>query len=478
MKRPGITIQLFLAVLTTATLVALAMGAATQWSFSRGFMGYLNGQAVQQMEAALPRLQRGYAEHGSSWEFARNHPGVWFRLTEPVVEPNGSPQELNPDLLAPHLLGAGRRMTLLDAERQLVIGYPHLFADSEQRAIVVDGTTVGWITLAPVQSVTDAAALRFQQDQLRASLAMGVLALLLAALVAWWVARALLAPVRQVARATHQLAAGHYDTRVAVSSQDEVGQLAHDFNQLALALERNEQSRRDFMADISHELRTPLAVLRGEIEAMQDGIHPMTPQGLQVLHSEVATLSQLVGDLHELALADVGALRYRTQALDLAALVAQEAATFATRCADARLHLDVQTPPTPILVQADPARLGQLLHNLLDNAVRYTDPGGTLRVQVQRQDAQAVIDLQDSAPGAPPELLPRLFERFFRVEASRGRASGGSGLGLAICRSIVLAHSGQIDARPSPLGGLWIHIRLPLAPAANLAAQIGPTASA
>ena len=481
MKRPGITIQLFLAVLATATLVALVMGAAAQLNLSRGFMGYLNGQATQQMEAALPRLQKAYLEHNGSWEFLRNHPGAWFRVLEPPppLEREGEiAWENEVALRSPHLLGLGRRMTLLDTQRQLVMGYPHIFANSEQREVVVQGRTVGWVILAPIESVTDAAALNFQGDQLRATLAMGVLALLLAALVAWWVARALLAPVRQVARATHQLAAGHYDTRVAVSSQDEVGQLAHDFNQLALALERNEQSRRDFMADISHELRTPLAVLRGEIEAMQDGIHPLTPQGLQVLHNEVATLSQLVGDLHELALADVGALRYRTQALDLAALVAQEAATFATRCADARLHLDVQTPLSPIPVQADPARLGQLLHNLLDNAVRYTDPGGTLRVRVQRQDAQAVIDLQDSAPGAPPELLPRLFERFFRVEASRGRASGGSGLGLAICRSIVLAHGGHIDARPSPLGGLWIHIRLPLTPAANLAAQIDPTASA
>ena len=481
MKRPGITIQLFLAVLATATLVALVMGAAAQLNLSRGFMGYLNGQATQQMTAALPRLQTAYIEHNNSWEFVRNHPGVWFRLLEPPppLEREGEISwESEVALRSPHLLGLGRRMTLLDPQRQLVIGYPHIFANSEQREVVVQGNTVGWIILAPIESVTDAAALNFQGDQLRATLAMGVLALLLAALVAWWVARALLAPVRQVARATHQLAAGHYDTRVAVSSQDEVGQLAHDFNQLALALERNEQSRRDFMADISHELRTPLAVLRGEIEAMQDGIHPLTPQGLQVLHNEVATLSQLVGDLHELALADVGALRYRTQALDLAALVAQEAATFATRCADARLHLDVQTPPSPIPVQADPARLGQLLHNLLDNAVRYTDPGGSLRVRVQRQDAQALIDLQDSHPGAAPELLPRLFERFFRVEASRGRASGGSGLGLAICRSIVLAHGGQIDARPSPLGGLWIHIRLPLALAADLPAPIAPTASA
>jgi len=502
MKRPGISTQLFLAVLATATLVTVAMGVAAQLSFSRGFIGFLNQQAVQQMEAALPRLQRAFEERGAgqSWDFLRGHPGAWFRLIEPEPEHEGaSPWETRLDQLAPHLLGMGRRLTLLDAQRQLVTGYPRFFANSEQREIVVAGRTVGWVILAPVESVTDAAALRFQNDQLRATLAMGVLALLLAGGVAWWVARALLAPVLEVAAATHRLAAGHYQTRVSLNAQDEVGQLAQDFNQLALTLERNEQMRRDYMADISHELRTPLAVLRGEIEAMQDGIHPLSPQGLQVLHAEVQTLSQLVNDLHELALADVGALRYRKEDMDLAPLVAEQASAFSARCAEQQLRLDVQLPTERVPVHADAARLGQLLHNLLDNAVRYTDPGGSVQLSLQvvqmaqtMQVAQAAqaglggrspgpaagqwvaqLDLQDCAPGAPPELLERLFERFFRLEASRARASGGSGLGLAICRNIVHAHGGQIAARASPLGGVWIQVQLPLAMTNSHAPTLG-----
>ena len=462
MKRPGITIQLFLAVLATATLVAVAMGAAAQLSFSRGFIGYLNEQAVQRMEAAIPRLKQAYSERGDSWAFLHGKPGAWFRLIEAEAGTDLSPWDADPDLLSPHLLGLGRRLTLLDAQRQRVIGYPNLYADSEQREIIVDGRTLGWIALAPIQSVTDAATLRFLDSQLRAILAMGALALVLATLIAWWVARALLAPVREVAGATHRLAAGHYDTRVSIRSKDEVGQLAQDFNQLALTLERNERMRRDYMADISHELRTPLAVLRGEIEAMEDGIHPLTPQGLGVLHGEVQTLTQLVNDLHELALADVGALRYRKTDLDLAPLLAREAAQFGTRCAERRLRLEVDTGTEAVTVQADADRLRQLLHNLLDNAVRYTDPGGRLQVRLRQQDTSAVIDIEDSAPGVPAEQLTRLFERFFRVESSRGRAGGGSGLGLAICRSIVQAHGGEITAHGSPLGGVRIEIRLPL----------------
>jgi len=464
MKRPGLTVQIFLAVLATAALVALGMGLATQFSFQRGFIGFLSAQEADRAQALVPRLRQAYTDRGGWGSFA-DRPGAWFRFIEADTrgEP-GSPRDASPEENAPHLLGFGRRLTLQDAQRQRIVGYPHTHAGSVQREITLEGRTIGWLVLAPIQSVTDGAALRFQQEQLRVALAMGVLSLGLAGLIAWWMARALLAPVREVARATHRLAAGHHDIRVRVRSQDEVGQLAQDFNQLARALGRTEQMRRDFMADISHELRTPLAVLRGELEAIEDGIHAPTPETIHMLQAEVGTLAQLVGDLHALALADAGALSYHRADLDLTTLLHEEASRFRTHCAERRLVLDVVAPMQRVTLLADEARLRQLLHNLLDNAVRYTAPGGRLRLAlaVDGPAGEAVIDLQDSAPGVAPELLPRLFERFFRVEASRGRAGGGSGLGLAICRSIVQAHGGRITAQASPLGGLWMAIRLPL----------------
>lgn len=466
MKRPGITLRLFLAVLSTATLVAVAMGAATQINFTRGFLGYLDAQALRQMEAALPRLQQAWAARGrDGWAFVRGRPGVWYRLIEPVPDhEGGSPWDLAIEQLAPHMLGLGRRLTLLDARRQPVIGPPRPPPGARERPIVVDGETVGWVVLTPVQSVADDAALHFLASQRQASLAMGALAVLLSALIAWWVARALLAPVRDVARATHRLAAGDRGIRVTVQGHDEVAQLAQDFNQLALTLERNERMRRDHMADLSHELRTPLAVLRGELEAIEDGVHALTPDTLRLLQAEVGALAQLVDDLHQLAMADVGALTYDRAPLDLTALLQQAADGFAARCAEAGLSLGLDLPGHRVTLVADEGRLRQLLHNLLDNAVRYTDAGGALRLglSVPPGSTEAAIDLHDSAPGVPEELLPRLFDRFFRVEPSRGRRHGGSGLGLAIGRRIVEAHGGRIEARPSPMGGLWIAVRLPL----------------
>jgi two-component system sensor histidine kinase BaeS len=283
----------------------------------------------------------------------------------------------------------------------------------------------------------------------------------LAALIAWWVARTLLTPVKRVAAATHRLAAGHHDVRVPVDSQDEVGQLARDFNHLALTLGRNENLRREFMADVSHELRTPLGILKGELEALEDGIVPLNADAVRSLQSEVARIGGLVDDLHELALSDAGALSYRQKPLDLADLLRRVTQSHQARMDSAGLRLEVQAPALAATVSGDAARLQQLLDNLLENSRRYTDAPGTVQVTLQAAGANWALSIQDSAPGVPPALRGQLFERFFRVDASRNSTTGGSGLGLAICRNIVQAHGGQIDAQASALGGVCITVRLP-----------------
>lgn len=238
-------------------------------------------------------------------------------------------------------------------------------------------------------------------------------------------------------------------------------QLARDFNQLAQALDNNERARRDFMADVSHELRTPLAVLRAELEALQDGIRPMTRESLTSLHQEVGQLGKLIEDLYDLSLTDVGALAYRRAPIDLSVVLQSTLAGMHTRIAAAGLTLQAHGITAPLHVDGDERRLQQLLSNLLENALRYTDAGGQLRVQCARRAHLVEIVIEDSAPGVPADKLDRLFERFYRVEGSRNRASGGSGLGLAICRNIVGAHDGEIHATASPLGGLRVTLRLP-----------------
>ena len=289
------------------------------------------------------------------------------------------------------------------------------------------------------------------------------MAALLSALVAVLLARVFLAPLKRLADATHRLASGDFTARVAVASRDELGRLAEDFNRLAGTLEKTERMRRDYIADISHELRTPLAVLRGELEAVEDGVRPLTPATLHSLQAEVAALTKLVDDLYELALAGAGAPAYRKTAVDAAALLRRALDAFRERLAARGLSLETELPDDGTLpVLADPNRLTQVFHNLMENAARYAERGGHLRVAGRRDGDAVRIDFQDSGPGVPPELTGRLFERFFRVEGSRSREGGGAGLGLAISRGVVEAHGGRIAARSSPLGGLWVEIVLPL----------------
>jgi two-component system sensor histidine kinase BaeS len=343
----------------------------------------------------------------------------------------------------------------------VVVGNPELAGETALRPIAVEDRTVGWISRAPLRRLSSAAEVSFQQEQLRASWTIAAFAVALAAVLALVLARAFLLPLRRVAEATHRLAAGHYATRVAVRSSDELGRLGEDFNRLAQALERNEALRRRFMADVSHELRTPLAVLSGELEALEDGVRPLTRESLASLRAEVNALGKLVDDLNQLALADSGALAYRKATVDVVPLVAQALESHRDRLAERALAVETAwNGAAPVFGDAD--RLRQMFRNLLENSARYTDRGGRIRVAVRRDADKVAIEFEDSAPGVPADALPQLFERFYRVEASRSRANGGAGLGLAICRSIAAAHGGDIAAAPSPLGGLRVSVSLPV----------------
>ncbi|WDU64848.1 ATP-binding protein [Pseudomonas poae] len=455
----SISTKLFVAVSAGVLLVILCMGLATGWSFGRGFLGYINEQALERMATVVPRLASAYAREGN-WDFMRNHPDRWFD----IMRPDPGEERVTHDLrtpLASDLTGALFRIALLDKDKKRVTGYPAIGEDALVSAIVVAGETVGWLAVTPFQSVTEAGGERFQQYQLRASLVMGVFSLLLAMLVAWWIARTLLEPVKRVAAATHRLASGDYSSRVAVASHDEVGQLARDFNQLAYTLERNETMRREFMADVSHELRTPLSVLRGELEAIEDGVRSLNPSTLKSLLGEVGMLSKLVDDLYELSLADIGALTYRKAPCVLNELLQNSLAMYQERFNARQLQIDLELPRQSVELLADAGRLQQLFSNLLENAVRYTDVNGTLRISVGVDRDTVRVDFLDSGPGVSAKQLPRVFERFYRGEASRNREHGGAGLGLAICRSIANAHDGSLVADHSPYGGLWLTLRLP-----------------
>lgn len=464
----GITSKLFLAILLTCIVVAVAVSAAGRYSFSQGFLGYLNEQESQRVESLRPVLARAYQENGS-WEFLRERPRAWFGLIRPPGLPpppdasgGAPPASRGGNLPESELTGLNLRLALLDAQKRHVIGNPRLSQAAQLKPIEVDGAAVGWIAMVPFQEVTTGAAMQFQEQQRKTSWIIAGLAVLLAALVAYLLAQMFLAPVKRIAASTHRLAGGDYDSRVNVHSGDELGRLAGDFNRLANTLQRNEQLRRAFMADVSHELRTPLAALKAELEAVEDGIRPLALSTVASLQAQVSTLGKLVNDLYELSLSDLGALSYRKVCADMVEILGLAVDAFGDRFAEKGIRMQLQLPAGgQAPCDVDPDRMRQLLYNLLENSLRYTDAPGTLDILLAADAASVRLVFEDSAPGVPDAMLPQLFDRFFRAERSRSRATGGAGLGLAISRNIVHAHQGQIHAAPSPRGGLRIEVILP-----------------
>ncbi|RIH81794.1 Signal transduction histidine-protein kinase BaeS [Meiothermus luteus] len=304
-----------------------------------------------------------------------------------------------------------------------------------------------------------------QQNLLIASL----VATLLGVLVALVFARRMAQPIEAISEAAGRLAQGDLSARAPVPrGEDEVARLARNFNHMAASLERLEAERKAMIADIAHELRTPLTVMQGRLEAIQDGVMPLEMAEVDRLHHQTQLLSRLVEDLRTLSLADAGRLNLVLRELDLAEHVRRLAHTFQAALEAKRIELELRLPAQPILVQADADRLAQVVTNLMTNALAHTPAGGRIVLEVAAQAAHAVLRIRDSGPGIPEEALGRVFDRFYRAEASRSRSTGGSGLGLAIVKALVELHGGWVGARNHPEGGALFELCLPFTPAKAL----------
>ncbi|MBS1156967.1 MAG: hypothetical protein H6R07_2891 [Proteobacteria bacterium] len=327
----------------------------------------------------------------------------------------------------------------------------------------------------------------FAEQQQQSFLLMAIGMLAGAALGTFGIARWLARPVDDLARGTRALIDGDYSVRLACHRADKLGQLVRDFNVLAQALETNRERRREWLTnithelrmplsvmlgeiaamrgwivDVAHELRTPLTVMLGEIEAVEDGIHQCDAEWIHRMGQKTRQLSSRVNDLHQLALTDQGALVYHKTCVDFGDLVREHLDSYILTSDHVGLHVDFDICKG-LPVWGDIDRLHQLLCNLLQNTLRYTDVPGSLRICVNRADDKVLLVWEDSAPGVPVAALDQLTDRMYRGDDSHSRAVGGSGLGLSIAKAIVDAHGGSMQASLSELGGLRWNVQLPLA---------------
>ncbi len=360
------------------------------------------------------------------------------------------------------------RITLLDAKRGYLAGRRAATqadgAPQLERAIQAGGRTIAYLLVAKAATPSDALALAFLR-QFKSTLLMIIAgSLVLSALAAMLLAAHFRRPIERLAAGARALSEGRFDTRLAAGRSDELGELARAFNALALKLATTEQARRQWVADTSHELRTPLSVLRAQLEAIEDGVRQADAATVASMLRQVLALNKLVDELYVLARADVGELDCQAGPVDLWQMLAQQAGGFADKAAAAGLSIELGAPPPSTVVWADPDRLRQVIGNLLENSVRYTERGGRLSLQASAGGGHLTLVFEDSAPGVPQAALARLGERFFRIDAARARAQGGAGLGLALCRRLIEAQHGSIAFAHAALGGLRVSLTLPLAP--------------
>ena len=330
-----------------------------------------------------------------------------------------------------------------------------------------NGATVALARLRKPGRVPNSVEANFIARQYAGIVALAVVLMLLAAVAGHVAAARWVKPLLAVRRATMDIAGGARHVVLDESRADEIGDVMRDVNRMGLSLTRLEQSRRRWTAEIAHELRTPLSVLRGEIEALVDGVRPTTPLAIQSLHEEVLRLTRLVDDLHTLSVSDLGSLALRPAPVDVVELVRSAQKRVADRVQRAGHRLTVTVPePVPgaetgLMAPWDEQRIAQVLDNLLGNSIRHTLAPGCIAMDLSYRDELAIIRIDDSAPGVPEADLARIFEPLFRADPAR--SGEGSGLGLAIVRAIVEAHGGRIKAGASELGGLRVLVRLPLA---------------
>jgi signal transduction histidine kinase len=283
-----------------------------------------------------------------------------------------------------------------------------------------------------------------------------ILGLLAVAFLAGRAVRRMAAPIGDVMEAADRVAGGDYTTRVQARGPGEVGRLGHSFNQMTQRLQANEAQRRALLSDVAHELRTPLSVIRGNVEGMLDGVYPADEAHLGPVLEETAVMARLLDDLQTLSTAEAGVLRLHRERVDPAVLAQDSAAAFRARADRGGVRLDCRSGDGLPELDVDPVRIGEVLANLLTNAIRHTPPGGSVAVTVGPVPGGIAFAVSDTGPGIDARDLPYVFDRFVK-----SADSGGAGLGLAIARSLVEAHGGRITAESTPGGGTTMRFVLP-----------------
>ncbi len=473
MKKISLKAKVFALLLTITALVVLVMSMMMQQGVNKGFDNYKKSLEKAYSHRLVLTLE-SYYEHYGHWKKLRKDPKQWHALlnksavkvSKKMTKPRSKEKwEVHDHKKHKKVKEKLKRIipdyTLFNLNKKRVTGTAYWDSPGMKFKIWHNKEVVGYLLSTGDQSAVMEQDKQFAARIKKLIMVVSVVMIVLSLVLTFPIANYLTRPIKAINEATKKAAGGDYSVRTHIKRQDEMGQLANNFNRLAETLESNADIQKKQMADIAHELRTPIAVVMAELEAIQDGIHPADSAHIATMHGQISALKNLVDDLHQLSLSDLGTLRYQMEPLDLLPLVKQVVSAFSLAAEQKSIELAVKLKGTHFTVNGDHNRLHQLLNNLLQNAISYTNKGGQVEIYIEESDQHIILVIEDSEPTLSNAEINQMFDRLYRKEQSRNKKTGGSGLGLAIVKNIVKAHQGQIKASVSALGGVAMTINLP-----------------
>ncbi len=474
----SIKLKLWLILFVTLAISLGALLAITFFSVKKHFLDYATQQILERLAPLERAVVAEYAEAQSLVVFTQN-PTRWNQVRDTTYRQYLSDQNRSAAIsgsrpqdwseresieaqLQPKQRAFFQHLVLLDQANTPIAGRMKEGAKYIFRELSYNDHIIAHIGYIKPTVFLRSVDRLFVEQQLNAFGAMTALMILVAALVTALVSRWLVHPLSLLAKSAKHVTAGDFSVRVNYSASDELGSLCQNFNDMTRSLEKDEQLRKQWVADISHEMRTPLSVLKAQVEAMEDGIRPANADNLHLLLRNIDSLAHVINDLYELSLTDLDALSLNKERVSVSKAVNEVWASFEERFQKKHLQAELCFPQTnDFFIIADKNRLQQLLTNLLENSYRYTDDNGCVQIDLHEDAHNVTITIEDSSPCVPDNAIGNIYDRLFRVEASRNRETGGAGLGLSICKGIVNVHNGEIHASHSKLGGLKQSIVLP-----------------
>ncbi len=451
MNRLSIATRLIISFLTIIVLTMLLFLVVTNRVVYNRFADLVVRSGNNFSHRVVPILEQYYQANGS-WDGVED---LIFDRPGSCAGGFGRFRQDNGNVVMPGL------MISAQDERFLLIDGDHIIFDSNPDGIpinkpenltkfgtpvVVNGKQVGTFLVASTMGILNESQNIYIARVNRTLIWVGAIAVLMVLIVALWQSRSIVQPLQEMADAARQLAKGNYQQRVQVERNDELGDMANAFNQMASDLSQQSEIRRQLMADVAHELRTPLSVLRIDLESMEDGLMEPSPENVRALQSEVSYLSNLVEDLRMLSSADAGDLKIEKTPVELNSLVREMVERQQNAARERKVKLTTSYPEKEVFVLGDSQRLSQVMVNLLSNAIQHTLPEHEINTKIEIKKMTAEVKVTNYGTSIPTEDLERIFDRFYRLERSRNRDQGGSGLGLSIARSLIHAHGGKIWA--------------------------------